>query len=140
MAELDLSAFANVVPMGAGGLGDLYRATRIRLAGIYTLLYQEASTGRGPREAGGGDVDIIGTWDAVQRGGKTVGALDVAFEGRHKTWTEIPPASLSQTIDSLWTTTSGFNIQTFVPTQIYWRQALLRERTDVAWKAALATS
>ena len=101
----------------------LYDATRIRVAGIYTVLSQHATDGDGPRSATGGDVDIIATWDAVKRGDKIVGALDVALEGRHKYWTKIPPASLSQTIDSLWTTTSGFNVQTFFPVQIYWRQS-----------------
>jgi hypothetical protein len=92
----------------------LYRATRIRFAGIYTFLYQDASTGIGPRQAGGGDLDIIATWDAIQRGGKTVGALDVALEGRHKAWTEIPPSSLSNTIDCA-AKASMFGVRTWVP-------------------------
>ena len=106
----------------------IYRATRIRFAGMYTYLSQHASAGNGPRDAAGGDLDVIATWEAVRRGGETLGALAMSFEGRHKSWTSIPPASLSNTIDSLWTTTSGFNVQDFFPVQIYWRQLLARGR------------
>ena len=33
MAEIDLSPFSNVVPLGSGGLGDVYRAVRISTGG-----------------------------------------------------------------------------------------------------------
>jgi hypothetical protein len=107
---------------------QIYKATRMRFSGILTLLYQSASEGEGPREAAGGDLDILATWDAVQRGGKTTGTLEAALEGRHRLWTDITPSALSTTIDSLWTTTSGFNTQPFSLVQIYWRQSLWNGR------------
>lgn len=106
----------------------IYQKTHLRFAAIYTLLYQHAYGGDGPRDAAGGDFDLIGTWDAIRCGKRTTGALEVAFEGRHKIETDITPSALSRTIDSLWTTTSGFNKQDFSLIQAYWRQDLLRDR------------
>lgn len=106
----------------------IYQKTHLRFAAIYTLLYQHAYGGDGPRDAAGGDFDLIGTWDAIRCGKRTTGALEVAFEGRHKIETDITPSALSRTIDSLWTTTSGFNQQDFSLIQAYWRQDLLRDR------------
>ncbi len=106
----------------------IYKATRMRFSGIFTLLYQDASTGKGPREAAGGDLDILVTWDAVQRRGKTTGSLEGAFEGRYRLWTDIAPSALSTTIDSLWPTVSGFNQQPFSLVQFYWRQSLWNDR------------
>lgn len=79
----------------------IYEATRIRFAAAYTVLYQHAYGGSGPRDAAGGDFDVTGTWDAIRRGGKTTGALEGALEGRHRIETEFPPSGLSTTIDSL---------------------------------------
>ncbi len=109
----------------------LYAATRIRFAGMYTAVYQRASTGNGPRDASGGDLDVIATWDALRRGDRTTGAVEVALEARHGFGGEITPSALSTTIDSLWSTISGFNVQTFFPVQFYWRQDLLNNRLHI---------
>lgn len=106
----------------------IYRATRIRLAAAYTVLYQHAYDGNGPRDAAGGDFDITGTWDAIRSRGKTTGALEGALEGRHGFDDTITPSQLANTIDSLWTTTSGFNTQPFSLVQLYWRQDLFGNR------------
>lgn len=106
----------------------IYEATHLRLAASYTMLYQHAYAGDGPRDAAGGDFDLVGTWEVIRRGGKTTGALVGELEGRHRLGTVIPPAGLVTTIDSLWTTTSGFNVQDFALIQFYWRQDLLNDR------------
>ena len=106
----------------------LYRATRIRFTGAWTAVYQRASEGNGPLDASGGDFDLVATWAALRRGGRTIGSLAVAFESRHGLGGEITPSALSGTIDSLWPTISGFNVQTFFPIQIYWRQELWGDR------------
>ncbi len=106
----------------------LYRATGVRFAGAWTAVYQRASKGDGPLDASGGDFDFVVTWDAIRRGGRTTGALQAAFETRHGLGGEITPSALSTTIDSLWPTISGFNVQSFFPVQLYWRQDALRDR------------
>ena len=40
VADIDLSAFSNVVPLGSGGLGDVYRGTRTSTGGEVPWLWK----------------------------------------------------------------------------------------------------
>ncbi len=109
----------------------IYRKTPIRFAAAYTMVYQHASDGSGPRDALGSDFDLIARWDAIGRKACNQSALEVRFESRYKIATRIAPSGLSTTIDSLWPTVSGFGRQDLSLTQVYWKQDFLGDRLQV---------
>lgn len=110
------------------GLGDkVYDRVGLRFTFSYTMLYQHASGGSGPRDAAGDDVDLLGIWEPFRNDRRVDASLEAAFEGRNR-YADITPSALSTTIDSLWSTTSGFNRQDFSLVQVYWRQALFDGR------------
>ena len=114
------------------GLEDrIYQRTRIRFSASYTMVYQHAFDGSGPRDALGSDLDVVAGWAPVGRKGRNQGGLEMKLQGRYKIGTEIAPSGLSTTIDSLWPTVDGFGIEPFSLTQLYWSQDLLGDRLRV---------
>ena len=103
----------------------------LRFGAAYTMLYQGADRGSGPKESWGGDLDIVGIWKPKRQRKGWEGSLQIGMEGRHRIATDIPPQSLSKTIDSLWPTVSGFNEQRFSLIQLYWGQDLFRGRMRI---------
>ncbi|MHC5010693.1 MAG: carbohydrate porin [Planctomycetota bacterium] len=110
----------------------LERRTGIRFALAYTQLYQHATNGDGgPRNAWGAEFDIVTKWALVGRKGCNQGLFAAVLRSRYKIDTHIPPSEMSNTIDSLWPTTSGFNEQDFTFIQVYWQQDLLADRMRI---------
>lgn len=100
-------------------LSDRY-GLKIGLA--YTAIYQHATGADGPRDAAGGDLDVITRWRAFGCEGCNAGYLNVLFEGRHRIFTDIAPSGLGASVGSQWPTVIGFNVQSFIPKQAYWEQ------------------
>lgn len=94
----------------------------------YTVLYQRASRGMGPRDAAVGDLDLFGRWRAFGKEDVDAGSLYVYTEWRHLLGTDIAPFNLSKSLGTLLETTTGFTRQPYALTQLYWEQHWARGR------------
>ncbi|MHC4989570.1 MAG: carbohydrate porin [Planctomycetota bacterium] len=97
--------------------------TRLDMGMAYTVLYQTASDGPGPRTGSSGDFDFFGTWHLVGVEGLSAGRLGFSAEYRHN-FGGPTPSELGRGIGSLLRTTNGFNDQGLTLRQLWWQQEL----------------
>jgi len=106
----------------------LEQNARLRLGMNYTAVFQHASAAAfGPRDAGGGDFDFFGRWQAIDKSGKWPGFVYFQTEARHR-YTNISPAELGPSVGSLLGTTTTFNAQSFSLAQLYWDHGSFEDR------------
>ncbi len=97
----------------------------------YTVLYQHASRGAGPRNAAAGDLDFFARWRAFGEEEVDAGILRLYVETRHRIGTRLAPYNLSKGLGTLNPTTTGFTEQPVAVTQLYWEQDLARGRVHL---------
>lgn len=103
----------------------------LRVALAHTLLFQQASGGPGRRGAGGGDLDLLAEWAAVNPDGPDRGVLRLSGEYRYQIGDQ-PPAELGGEIGSLLRTTRGFGERPVVVKEFFWDQRLAGDRLRLA--------
>jgi len=107
----------------------LEKETGLRLGFAYTVLYQQATSGPGVRDAVGGDVDFFGRWRLIETDTGTRGHIGFNLEYRHR-FTTIAPASLGDNIGSIWRTTRGFSTFDWRLRELWWHQSFLDGRFE----------
>lgn len=107
----------------------LEKETGLRLGFAYTVLYQQATSGPGVRDAVGGDFDFFGRWRLIETDTGTRGHIGFNLEHRHR-FTTIAPASLGENIGSIWPTTRAFGTFDWRLRELWWRQSFLDDRFE----------
>ena len=99
----------------------------LRIGFTYYLLYQWASSGLGPTNAGAGDLDVFGRWAAIRGEVGALGMLGFNVEHRHA-YSDIPPSELGLSLGSIWRTTRGFTDTGFNLNEVWWDQRFDNDR------------
>jgi porin len=105
---------------------DLYEATHLKLGAAFTHLFQWLSEAPLGDDTWGtaSDLDILGTWEAVNRGEPNQGQLYFQFEGRWEYGTTGPERLGTLGVGTLIGTANTFSAYTptFILRNLYWQQ------------------
>ncbi len=101
----------------------------LKLGLAYTMLYQHATEGSEPRDAGAGDVDLLGRW-TLWSADEMPGVVSFGGEWRHS-FADTTPFELRNSFGSLWRTTAGFNTQTFRLVELWFEQDIIKDRLEL---------
>lgn len=99
-------------------------ATGLRIGVAYTAVFQQATGGK---SGAGGDFDVFGAWDLVNRGETDGGRFVWSIENRHKIGGRAA-ADLRPALGTLLAPTNGFNDRGWVVRDLHWQQNLLDDR------------
>lgn len=102
---------------------SLFDATGLRLGFAYTMLFQQATLGRGTRDGTSGDIDFMSDWTLINRGGVDTGRFVLTAEYRFKVGTQ-PASRVGPEIGALTNTTGGFNDRGWAVRDAFWAQRL----------------
>lgn len=95
----------------------------LRIAGFYTLLFQQGTNGPGSLTAASGDLDLLAQWTFLGRGTPDFGQVTFDAEYRHAIG-NLPPSALSGQMGTLQRTTHGFNDRGTVIRNFHYTQRL----------------
>jgi porin len=102
-------------------------AIGLRIGIAYTMVFQQATGGK---SGGGGDFDLFGTWDLVNRGKADTGRLVWAVENRHKIGGRVA-SDLRPALGTLLAPTNGFNDRGWAVRDFFWQQNLFKDRLRI---------
>ena len=107
----------------------------LRLALVYTALYQNATAGKNKESAGLGRLELLGMLHVLGNWfgepDRYDGFIGFALESSHR-YEDIPPVELASNIGSLWGTTEGFEKRNPAIRQLWWQQNLLGEALTIS--------
>lgn len=106
---------------------DIYEAIGLRIGIAYTAVFQQATGGA---SGAGGDFDVFGAWDLINRGEPNVGRIVWAIENRHQIGGRAA-ADLRQELGTLLAPTNGFNDRGWVVRDLFWQQNLFDDKLRV---------
>lgn len=106
---------------------DINEAIGLRIGIAYTTVFQQATGGK---SGAGGDFDVFGTWDLINRGEANVGRIVWAIENRHKIGGR-SAAELGPDLGTLLAPTNGFNDRGWVVRDLFWQQNLFDDKLRV---------
>ena len=102
-------------------------AVGLRVGIAYTVVFQQATGGK---SGAGGDFDVFGTWDLINRGKADTGRLVWAVENRHKIGGRAA-SDLRPALGTLLAPVNGFNDRGWVVRDLFWQQNLLDDRLRI---------
>jgi hypothetical protein len=97
--------------------------TGLRLAGFYTMLFQQGTNGPGTLTTGSGDLDLLAQWTFLGRGTPDFGQVIFDAEYRHSIG-DLPASALGRQVGTLQGTTHGFNDRGMVIRNFHYIQRL----------------
>ena len=106
---------------------DINEAIGLRIGVAYTAVFQQATGGK---SGAGGDFDVFGAWDLINRGEPNVGRVVWAIENRHQIGGRAA-ADLGPELGTLLAPTNGFNDRGWVVRDLFWQQNLLDDKLRV---------
>lgn len=102
---------------------DFEDRTGLRLAGFYTMLFQQGTNWPGTLTTGSGDLDLLAQWTFLGRNTPNFGQVIFDAEYRHSIG-DIPSSALGGQMGTLQGTTHGFNDRGMVIRNFHYIQRL----------------
>lgn len=102
---------------------DLFERTGLRIAGFYTMLFQQGTNGPGTLTTGSGDLDLLAQWTFLGKDTPDFGQIVFDAEYRHAIG-QVPSSALGRQMGTLQGTTHGFNDREWVIRNFHYTQRL----------------
>ncbi|MGP1346758.1 MAG: hypothetical protein ACTS3F_08855 [Phycisphaerales bacterium] len=99
----------------------------LRIGVAYTAVFQQATGGK---SGAGGDFDVFGTWDLINRGEANTGRVVWGVENRHRLGGRVA-SDLRPELGTFLAPTNGFNDRGWVVRDLFWQQNLLDDKLRI---------